>query len=153
MTSSRARWKGARGSSLPAGAAARSARHRSRPRRRRRCATFRSTAPALPAPVSSAAGRHPRRRGSRRRIRTPWSLTEARALRAALGLLACALAALVYQNCVDNPFVFDDRETVLLNASLITPWDWRAVLAHNAARPVVNLSYALDRAIWGFTSF
>lgn len=75
------------------------------------------------------------------------------ALRAALGLLACGLAALAYQNTFDNPFVFDDRETVLLNPSLIAAWDWRAAAVHNLARPVVNLSYALDRALWGFTSF
>jgi protein O-mannosyl-transferase len=49
--------------------------------------------------------------------------------------------------------VFDDRDTVLLNRSLIAPWDWRAVLVHNIARPVVTLSYAFDRAVWGFTSF
>ena len=54
---------------------------------------------------------------------------------------------------LDNPFVFDDRETVLLNPSLITAWDWRAALLHNLARPVVNLSYAIDRAAWGFSSF
>lgn len=59
----------------------------------------------------------------------------------------------MYQNSLDNPFVFDDRETVLLNRSLIAAWDWRAVLFHNVARPVVNLSFALDRALWGFSSF
>lgn len=48
--------------------------------------------------------------------------------------------------------MFDDRETVLLNPSLIAAWDWRA-LTHNIARPVVNLSYAFDRGLWGFTSF
>lgn len=70
-----------------------------------------------------------------------------------LGLLACTLAALVYQNTFDNPFVFDDRDTVLLNRSLIAPWDFGAALLHNLARPVVNLSYAVDRSLWGFTSF
>lgn len=49
--------------------------------------------------------------------------------------------------------MFDDRETVLLNPSLIAAWNWRAVLTHNIARPVVNLSYAFDRGFWGFTSF
>ena len=74
-------------------------------------------------------------------------------MRAALGLLACALAALVHQTAVDVPFVFDDGATVLFNDSLITPWDWRAALLHNPARPVVNLSFALDRALSGFSSF
>jgi len=59
----------------------------------------------------------------------------------------------VYQNGLDNPFVFDDLDTVLLNPSLISPWDWRAVLFHNLARPVVNLSFAFDRALSGFSSF
>lgn len=49
--------------------------------------------------------------------------------------------------------MFDDRETVLLNPSLITAWDWRAALLFNLARPVVNLSYAIDRVTWGFSSF
>lgn len=49
--------------------------------------------------------------------------------------------------------MFDDRETVLLNPSLITAWDWRAALLHNFARPVVNLSFAIDRITWGFSSF
>ena len=70
-----------------------------------------------------------------------------------MGLLACAFAALVYQNAFDNPFVFDDRETVLLNPSLIAAWDWRAATIQNLARPFVNLSYAFDRALWGFSSF
>ena len=68
-------------------------------------------------------------------------------------MLACGLTALLYQWSLDIPFVFDDRETVLLNPSLITAWDWRAALLHNMARPVVNVSYAIDRITWGFTSF
>jgi protein O-mannosyl-transferase len=73
--------------------------------------------------------------------------------RAALGILACALTALVYQRAFDQPFVFDDRTTVLLNPSLVNPWDLRAVLFHDPPRTVVNLSYAVDRALWGFSSF
>ena len=73
-------------------------------------------------------------------------------MRAALGLLACALAALIYQNSLDNPFVFDDRETILLNPALIAAWDWRAALTE-PARPITALSFALDRALWGFSSF
>jgi hypothetical protein len=46
--------------------------------------------------------------------------------------------------------VFDDRETILLNSSLIVPWDWRAAVFYNAARPVVNVSFMLDRAVSGF---
>ena len=42
---------------------------------------------------------------------------------------------------------------MLLNPSLVAAWDWRAALLHNPARPVVNLSFAFDRAISGFSSF
>ena len=54
---------------------------------------------------------------------------------------------------MDNPFVFDDRYTILLNPSLIDPWNVRDILFHNVARPVVNASYAFDRCLWGFSSF
>lgn len=73
--------------------------------------------------------------------------------RAALGILACALTALVYQTAFDLPFVFDDRITVLLNPSLTDLGDVRAILLHDPARAVVNVSYALDRLCWGFSSF
>ncbi len=70
-----------------------------------------------------------------------------------MGLLAGALAALVYRNALDAPFVFDDVSTVLLNPTLAGPFNLPAVLLHNLARPVVNLSFAVDRAIWGLSSF
>lgn len=76
-----------------------------------------------------------------------------RQLRPLLGIAAAALPALIYYWSFDNPFVFDDRITVVLNSSLADPPDLRAALLHNLARPVVNLSYALDRALWGFSSF
>jgi hypothetical protein len=72
--------------------------------------------------------------------------------RAALGILACALVALVDQAALELPFVFDDRTTVLLNPALVDRWDGRA-LFHDVPRAVVNLSYAVDRAFWGFSSF
>ena len=73
--------------------------------------------------------------------------------RAALGVLACALTALVYQSALDLPFVFDDRHTVLLNPLLVDPWDLRAVLLGGLPRAAANLSYAVDRAFWGFSSY
>ena len=76
-----------------------------------------------------------------------------RPLRAALGVLACVLTALLYQRTLDHPFVFDDRAAVLLNPSLIDAWSFRAALLLNPARSAVNLSFALDRAFWGFSSF
>lgn len=68
-------------------------------------------------------------------------------------MLACTLPALIYKPFLDNPFVFDDRVTVLLNPSLVDLSDVRGVLVRNLARPVVNVSYAIDRALWGFSSF
>ena len=73
--------------------------------------------------------------------------------RAALGILACAVTALVYQRALDLPFVFDDQATVLLNPSLVDLRDVRAILLHDPPRAVVNVSYALDRLAWGFSSF
>jgi hypothetical protein len=73
--------------------------------------------------------------------------------RAALGILACALTALVDLTALDLPFVFDDRTTILLNPSLVDLRDVRALLLHDPPRAVANLSYAVDRAFWGFSSF
>ena len=76
-----------------------------------------------------------------------------RALRVGLGIAAGALAALVYINGLDNPFVYDDRDTVLLNPSLVDLSNLRFIFLYNLFRPAVNVSYAIDRAFWGFTSF
>jgi hypothetical protein len=70
-----------------------------------------------------------------------------RRLRTGLGVLACACAALLYRPTLDNPFVFDDLTTVLLNPALVQTWDWRALAGAS------TLSYAWDRALWGFSSF
>ena len=63
--------------------------------------------------------------------------------------LAAALAAAVYVNALDNPFVYDDRDTVVANPSLADPSNVRFVLTHSPFRPLVNASYAVDRAVWG----
>jgi protein O-mannosyl-transferase len=63
--------------------------------------------------------------------------------------VAVALAGLVYVNALDNPFVYDDRRLVVENRSLRDPLDLYAVAVHEATRPVVNLSYAIDRKVWG----
>src|SRR5438128_2489005 len=73
--------------------------------------------------------------------------------RAALGILACAATALVYQFAIDLPFVFEDRTTVLLNPVLMDAWDLGAVIAAAPAAVVANLSFAIDRGLWGFSSF
>jgi protein O-mannosyl-transferase len=62
---------------------------------------------------------------------------------------AIALAgALVYVNALRNPFVYDDHRLILENTSLTDLHNWRAILYHDISRPLVNLSYALDYAIW-----
>jgi len=63
------------------------------------------------------------------------------------------VTALLFKNALDTPFLFDDRELVLLNTSLVEPWNMFGVLTWNVARPVLNLSFAVDRIVWGLSSF
>jgi hypothetical protein len=63
------------------------------------------------------------------------------------------VTALLFKNALDTPFLFDDRELVLLNTSLVEPWNLFGVLTWNVARPVLNLSFAVDRIVWGLSSF
>jgi protein O-mannosyl-transferase len=67
----------------------------------------------------------------------------------ALCSVAACLAAVVYLNAIDNPFVWDDRRTVVENASIRPPLDWRAVFYHDRFRPLVNATYAADYALGG----
>ena len=66
-----------------------------------------------------------------------------------LAALAAALSALVYVNALDNPFVYDDFRTVLNNPSIEDIWEVSAIVYREMTRPVVNFSYAVDRAISG----
>ena len=66
-----------------------------------------------------------------------------------LAVLASLFAALVYLNALDNPFIYDDFRTVLNNPSIEDVWAVEAIVYREMTRPVVNFSYALDRAIWG----
>jgi hypothetical protein len=72
-------------------------------------------------------------------------------------LVACGVAALlggvVYLNALQNPFVYDDYHTVVENASIARVTDIRAIVLGALTRPVVNFSYAMDRAIWGTRPF
>ena len=71
--------------------------------------------------------------------------------------LACAatslLGGLVYLNALHNPFVYDDYHMVVDNPSLPHPFDFRRLLLYQVTRPVVNFSYAIDRAVWGAGPF
>ena len=66
------------------------------------------------------------------------------------GLLAVTLAGIAYANVFNNPFVYDDFDTVVANPSLVDLSNIRFVLGHSPFRPIVNVSYAIDRGIWGF---
>ena len=72
-------------------------------------------------------------------------------------VLACGAAALiggvVYLNALHNPFVYDDHHTVVQNPSIARVTDVRAVVLGAVTRPIVNFSYALDRAVWGTGPF
>ena len=63
-------------------------------------------------------------------------------------LALVALTWAVYFNALDNPFVFDDQRTVVLNPSF--DWGFSGLLAYERFRPLVNLSYWLDYELWGF---
>jgi hypothetical protein len=63
------------------------------------------------------------------------------------------MAISVYVTSLHNPFVYDDYHTVIENASIRSVTDVRAIFWHDVTRPLVNFSYALDRAIWGAAPF
>ncbi len=64
-------------------------------------------------------------------------------------LAAALLAIAAYGNALHNPFVYDDHDTVTANPSLVDPSNIRFLLAYSPFRPVVNVSYAVDRTVWG----
>lgn len=68
-------------------------------------------------------------------------------------IAATILAGLVYLNALSNPFVLDDNRTVVDNASITDITNLRAVVGHDVTRPLVNLSYAIDRRLWGPAPF
>src|SRR5688500_16315083 len=66
-----------------------------------------------------------------------------------IALTIATLGAAVYVNSLTNPFVYDDFRLIVENRALATPGDLTTVVWHDITRPLVNLSYALDAAIWG----
>lgn len=67
--------------------------------------------------------------------------------------VAAGAAGAVYVNALRNPFVYDDYHTVVTNRSLERLGDLRAIVLHDVTRPLVNLSYAIDRSVSGASSF
>jgi hypothetical protein len=65
---------------------------------------------------------------------------------AAAALLAC----LAYFNALNNPFVYDDHDTVVANPSLVDLSNVKFLFLYSRFRPIVNLSYAFDRWLWGY---
>src|SRR4051812_35993225 len=64
----------------------------------------------------------------------------------------CALAGIaVYLNALGNPFVYDDRTTIVNNPSIRHLWDLGAIFRFDPKRPVVNFSYALNYAWSGLS--
>ncbi len=64
-------------------------------------------------------------------------------------LIAAVLACAVYLNALDNPFIYDDARTVVDNGSIASLTDLRTIVLHEVTRPLTNLSFAVDRALWG----
>jgi hypothetical protein len=58
------------------------------------------------------------------------------------------LGGVVYLNALRNPFVYDDHHTIVENGSIVDVANIPAIVLGALTRPVVNFSYALDRAIW-----
>jgi Flp pilus assembly protein TadD len=89
----------------------------------------------------------------RRRVVRQGVLTGRAGRPAAGALLAAAAAAAAYSGALGNPFVYDDVSTVVANPSLRDLSNVRYILGFSLFRPLVNLSYAFDYAIWGLNPF
>ncbi len=66
-----------------------------------------------------------------------------------LALAAALMAGLVYLNALSNPFVYDDQRVIVDNLAIRSLSNVRALLLHDRFRPVVNITYAIDYAVWG----
>ena len=69
------------------------------------------------------------------------------------GVLVAALAVSIYLGALRNPFVYDDRITVVENPSIRHLGELRLVLRFDLFRPLVNLSFAIDHAFWDLEPF
>lgn len=86
----------------------------------------------------------------RRPARAPQQSPTGRGRRRVVPALTLAVLVLaVYFNALDNPFVYDDYSTVQANPSIVDPSNVAWLLTYTAFRPVVNVSYAFDRFVWG----
>ena len=101
--------------------------------------------------ASRRKGTKPKHSNCRRRRRRPIAARAGVWLRAALIVLAGALA---YANALSGPFVLDDQDTIVVNEQIRQLWPPSVVLFPAlelpvAGRPVVNVSFALNYAAGG----
>ncbi len=68
-------------------------------------------------------------------------------------LFAGALGGVVYVNALHNLFVYDDHRLIVDNVAIQHLFDVRAIVLREIMRPLVNLSYAVDHALWGAKPF
>jgi hypothetical protein len=59
----------------------------------------------------------------------------------------------VYVNALHNLFVYDDHRMVVENLSIQHLFNLWAIVFHDVSRPIVNISYAIDHAMWGAQPF
>ena len=84
--------------------------------------------------------------------RTTVVISPPRSSRVACGTAVLA-AGLVYLNALDNPFIYDDHVLIGENRSLLAPLNLLGLVLHDVARPFINVSYAVDRTLWGPAPF
>ena len=66
---------------------------------------------------------------------------------------AAVLSVLLYASTLDNPFVYDDFRLIVENPAIQTLTDIRTVMVRDITRPLVNLTYISDTALWGTRPF
>jgi protein O-mannosyl-transferase len=66
-----------------------------------------------------------------------------------LAAVSAVVTVAVYVNGLHNPFVYDDRLTILDNRTIRDLLNVRAIVFGSVFRPLVNLSFAVDYAVWG----
>lgn len=66
---------------------------------------------------------------------------------------AAVLSVLLYAGTLDNPFVYDDFRLIVENPAIQQLADIRTVLVRDITRPLVNLTYVSDTALWGTRPF
>ena len=62
--------------------------------------------------------------------------------------MAAVYSGLVYANALGNPYAYDDMRTVQNNPSIEDIYALERIVLRESMRPLVNFSYAVDRAVW-----